>query len=186
MDVEITDEPLIFWFWVGCAAIPIAMWAAGELASLGLLTYVQGIAAALSTWLSVHDYVRAAIIFLIAYIINRIIDAIIDWIRNLIISAHEKPSEEDVVLLARAISKYMEGAGIEESEVNNITRNPDGTYTVTFSDGSRQTFKKVGDDFAPVPTPSDDPPPTNNDSSSGTSGGLGTGDYAPREPNQYY
>ncbi|MBU7039059.1 MAG: hypothetical protein HXS52_14115 [Theionarchaea archaeon] len=50
---------------------------------------------------------------LIGYIVGKIIDAIIDWIRNMIILAHQKPSGEDIVHLADAIRKYMENAGIE-------------------------------------------------------------------------
>ncbi|MBU7038294.1 MAG: RHS repeat-associated core domain-containing protein [Theionarchaea archaeon] len=185
VDVEITDEPLIFWFWVGCAAIPIGMWAAGEVVGLGLYGFLSGVATALSEWLIDHPNTNQLIIGIIAAIIVAVILAVISAM--IATNQDRESSEEDAVLLANAIAEYMVEAGIAVQDGYNVAYNSgDDTYTVTFGNGSKQIFKRVGDDFVPVPTPGDDPPPTSNDSSSSSSGGSGTGDYAPREPNQYY
>jgi RHS repeat-associated protein len=174
------DDPLIGWFWIILAAIPVAMWAVGELAGLGLYGFLSGVVTALGEWLNLHPHTADLIIAIIGAIIGAIIAAMI--------ASHQekKLSENDTVLLAAAVADYMVKAGIDPKGGYGVVYNSDDdTYTVTFGDGSTQTFKKVGNDFVPIPTPSD-PPPTSNDPSSSSSGGSGTGDYAPREPNQYY
>ncbi|MGC1123355.1 MAG: RHS repeat-associated core domain-containing protein [Candidatus Methanofastidiosia archaeon] len=170
IDVEITDSPYIFWFWVACGGILLAG------AAEGLYGFMCGVATVLDAWLTAHPKTTALIIA----IISNIIVALIVW-------AHGKMSENELVDFSAALAKYCQDAGINYEKGYSVVWNSDGTITVTFYDNnSTQTFKKVGDDYVPVPTPSGDPPSDGNDSSSSSGGGSNGGDYAPREPNQYY
>lgn len=87
------------------------------------------------------------------------VGAFISWAWEIylhFIEAEEDITPEECGDFIMFLLEYCEKHGIDPDGTEITKIHPDGSITVTFPDGSTQTFKKIGGCYESVPTPSDD------------------------------
>jgi RHS repeat-associated protein len=111
----------------------------------------------------------AIIIFIITFIVDMI------WDEYTFNRMKETYTEQECLDFFDFLMKYCEERGIDPNNAR-VTVNSDGSITITFADGSRQTFARIDGCWVPVPTP---PEPDGQPEPSGGSGNPSSGSSIP-------